>query len=609
MSESVMAKSIISPVDRLEKKTKSLKHGLFQVDISARYMLRVVKYALAVCVIMLVSTEPLTAYAQWQEPELIWKDASDQHDETKIASNEAGLMILVWGQHDGTKYVLKAKRYAPGTGWEPQETIDMCHDWRFNHYSVVMDRSGAAVVAYSKKEDGHWHALASRFEPGIGWSKPEFLEEHETRGAFAPSLAADKMGNTMAVWSQSDGNELSIWSNMYIAGAGWTGAELVEQNNTGHASNPKVVMYGTGKAVAVWEQSDGRRQAVWASRFLPASGWGLASVGDTDSSGSAKASQVVVDPEGNAIVVWAPWDGETYSVWANQFGSASGWGVPEPIEANPGSRTSLHPKVVVDSFGNATVVWQESLDDMRTDIWANRFESGRRWLGTELIEHIDPAPSLFQDVAVDPNGHVVAIWTQKSDGHVNLWSNTYKPGAGWQAQNLVENLEAGDAGSAVLAMDSYGRAIAAWRHYFVNFHEYYAAQYMPTGPLPSLVANGSGGPVFVDNDMPLSIDAKLLAGGQAGNMVDYFILAKMPQKALGEQIYSYSPWDGWLPGLRSSYTGKCRDIDSYRILHKPSHKGMPSGRYVLFFGVDLIPNGRFDAGHMYHDILPVTITE
>jgi hypothetical protein len=46
-----------------------------------------------------------------------------------------------------------------------------------------------------------------------------------------------------------------------------TVAELIEVDSAGDASNSQVAVDPSGNAVAVWQQSDGTRLSVWSSRF------------------------------------------------------------------------------------------------------------------------------------------------------------------------------------------------------------------------------------------------------------------------------------------------------------------------------------------------------
>ena len=77
----------------------------------------------------------------------------------------------------------------------------------------------------------------------------------------------DGNGNALAVWYQSDGTHDSIWANRYVVGTGWGNATLIETDNAGDGAPPQIAMDGDGNALAVWLQSDGTRYNVWANRF------------------------------------------------------------------------------------------------------------------------------------------------------------------------------------------------------------------------------------------------------------------------------------------------------------------------------------------------------
>jgi hypothetical protein len=70
------------------------------------------------------------------------------------------------------------------------------------------------------------------------------------------------------VWRQYDGTRYSIWSNRYVAGTGWSAAELIETDSAGSAGNPQVAVDSAGNAVAVWEQHDGTRNNIWSNRYV-----------------------------------------------------------------------------------------------------------------------------------------------------------------------------------------------------------------------------------------------------------------------------------------------------------------------------------------------------
>ena len=96
---------------------------------------------------------------------------------------------------------------------------------------------------------------------------------------------------------------------------GWGTAELIETDNSGTAVNPRIAIDTSGNAIAVWQQHDGERYNIWASRYTTGTGWGTPEPIETDNSGSASNPQIAIDPAGNAIAVWQQDNDTTNDIW------------------------------------------------------------------------------------------------------------------------------------------------------------------------------------------------------------------------------------------------------------------------------------------------------
>jgi hypothetical protein len=126
------------------------------------------------------------------------------------------------------------------------------------------------------------------------------------------------------VWEQSDGTfSTDIWSNRFIAGTGagtgWGTATLIETDNAGPAAMPQIAIDASGNALAVWLQWDGTRYSILANRYTASQGWGTAALIETDNAGDAGSPQIAFDANGNALAVWRQYDGTRYNIWSNRF--------------------------------------------------------------------------------------------------------------------------------------------------------------------------------------------------------------------------------------------------------------------------------------------------
>jgi hypothetical protein len=289
----------------------------------------------------------------------------------RVAVDSSGNALAVWIQLDGTRYTTHGNRFTPATGWGTAQRIGSYTRGGPSSPQVAVDPSGNGLAIWHQTDGGPISIWANRFSTATGWGTAELLTS-TAYFAFEPRIAVDPQGNGHAVWYQVDDGRTNIWANRFIPATGWGTAQPIETDNAGSASWPTLAVDSSGSALAVWEQSDGTRQNIWANRFTPATGWGTAQLLETDNAGNTSRPQVAVDPHGNALAVWVQSDGTRDNIWANRFIPAIGWGTAQLIETdNAGDASS--PQVAVDSSGNALAVWSQS-DGTRSNLLANRFE-------------------------------------------------------------------------------------------------------------------------------------------------------------------------------------------------------------------------------------------
>ena len=291
------------------------------------------------------------------------------------------------------------------------------------------------------------------------WKTAALIETDNAGTALAPQIAFDSSGNAIAVWTQSDGTRNNIYANRYVSATGWGAAALIETDNAGDAYNPQIAFDSSGNAIAVWYQYDGTRNNIYANRYATGTGWGAAALIETDNAETAWAPQIAFDSSGNAIAVWTQSDGTRNNVWANRYASGTGWGAAALIETNAGSASI--PQIAFDSSGNAIAVWTQ-YDGTRYNIYANRYASGTGWGAAALIETDNAGSASSPQIAFDSSGNAIAVWSQLVGTRDNILANRYVSGTGWGAAALIETDNAGDAWSPQIAFDSSGNAIAVW---------------------------------------------------------------------------------------------------------------------------------------------------
>ena len=319
-----------------------------------------------------------TAGTGWGGAALIESGVGDA-GHPQIAIDGSGNAIAVWWQREGGRINVVSNRYVAGAGWGAASVIETDSSGDVGTPQIGIDANGNAVAVWawaSAVPNGftyEYNVWANRYTAGAGWGTAGPIDSVNTGTAnVAPHVALDGSGNAIAVWHRPDGGWDSIWTNRYAAGTGWGAPALIETDNTNSARNARVAFDANGNAIAVWTQSDGLRDNVLANRYTAGSGWGVAMLIETDNAGSAFEAQIAFDSNGNATAVWSQRNvaGFTFDIWANRFSAGTGWGTATLIDSQP--EAARLPQIAVAGNGNVTAVWQQS-DGVRQNIWANGF--------------------------------------------------------------------------------------------------------------------------------------------------------------------------------------------------------------------------------------------
>jgi hypothetical protein len=251
---------------------------------------------------------------------------------------------------------------------------------------------------------------------------------------------------------------------------------------------PQVAADSTGNAVFAWERSDGSTACNnfpcerIQGRARSAAGT-LSAVQNISAAGKyAINPQVAVDPNGNAVFIWAQQVTPTEVVIVARRRSAGGvLGSPKSISAKIGPKGGYpyggEAVVGVDSNGNAVIVWErtDTAGDVRIQ---TRSLSASGTLSS--IQNLSPSgkDGSRPHVAVDPNGNAVFVWNS-SDKTTNCSGGgpcssaqartrtaagvlsaiqTLSSGGGQAAQDAVFQLPQ-------VGVDAGGNAIFVWRRY------------------------------------------------------------------------------------------------------------------------------------------------
>jgi hypothetical protein len=401
--------------------------------------------------------------------------------------------------------------------------------------AVATNRAGAAV------SNPAGLTVNAPPPPAGGWQVAGLIESEDLGDASRPQVAINAGGDGMAVWSQFDGTRNNIWANRYLATTGWGIATLIE-SDAGDAVVPQIVVDASGNATAVWQQRDANgRNNIVAIRYLVGVGWGTPAGIETKgpSAGDDQLPRIAMDASGNVIVAWERNAFSSTSIWANRYVPGTGWGTATQIGNGNPNVNHVTPQVTMDAAGNAFAVWVQ-YNGRITNVWGSRFVVGTGWGTAGLIQ--DDSASAGRDpmVAADASGNALLVWAQfdVTTSADHIWASRYVVGTGWGTSTLLQTSNpTQEANLPRVAFDASGNAMAVWNQGAFGLFSIYAARYS-TGA-------GWATPALIETHASGSSAANAAIGMDAGG--DAIVVWQLQDASLFTDTWAnrYAAGTGW----------------------------------------------------------------
>ena len=291
----------------------------------------------------------------------------------QIVADNNGNALAVWNLYNGTGSVW-ANRYTAGTGWGTAARVETGNTSSAGPPQIAIDASGNALAVWDRFDGGSRNNIwANRYTASTNtWGTAALIETGNAGTAGSPQIAVDANGNGVAVWPYFDGARYDIMATHYSADTNtWGPAAISLTAGAGSGNAPQIAFDSTGNAVAVWTQQTGTRYDIWANRYTASTGWGTAELIESDNAGNADNPQIAFDDSGNASAIWYQSDGTRHNIWANRYTAGTGWGTATLLETNNAGE-ALRPQIAIDGNANAIAVWDQH-DGTRISIWASSY--------------------------------------------------------------------------------------------------------------------------------------------------------------------------------------------------------------------------------------------
>ena len=373
----------------------------------------------------------------------------------------------------------------------------------------VQNGSGTANAAVSNV------AVTCAVASANAWQGAGLLETLDGN-ARDPQIAFSTNGSGMAVWSQvSPSGFFDIYARRYVAAMGWAAVQKIQvPDGATNYSSPRIALDAAGNAIIVFSQHVSEAYPTLnTARYSAASAsWGTT----TALAPSVTDAQLAIDSSGNAMVVYASWNGSYVDILAKRYEAGSStWQAARKLSADIGGSD---PRVAFDSSGNAIAIWRRmgSNSTVTQEIMGDRYVSGSGWHPQGLpttIASFAAGASRAHRLAVSSNGEAVAVWTQftAAEAHESVYASRFTGGS-WGTPAAVESGSRRAAMPSV-AMDANGNAIVSWFEEENSFVSVWARRYTAgvgaaAVRIDDLSMHASGGSLYATGGGPqVAMDA------------------------------------------------------------------------------------------------------
>ena len=241
------------------------------------------------------------------------------------------------------------------------------------------------------------------------------------------SISLSANNTAAAVWSVGGGVQVALRSP---AGA-WQAP--VSFATTGGASNLLARLDAQGNGVAAWSRLTSTGSVVESVTWTASGTFGQV-VQLSLSSQGAFLLDMAINEAGTAVVVWqaaAPLNNSSpYQVESASRPAGGSWSAVTSV--SPVVPQTWSPKVALDGFGNATVVWDQGATANNYRIYAATRPAGGARGSPARIEPSDWYMAGQSSVAADAAGNVTASWVvDDTNGAMFIHTATRPAGGAW----------------------------------------------------------------------------------------------------------------------------------------------------------------------------------
>ncbi len=336
---------------------------------------------------------------------------------------------------------------------------------------------GTAVAAWRRNDGEHLIVEAARRLPGQPFGPAAKLTDPGLDGA-APQVGIDNVGNATVAWEEdvpAPGSGTRVRVARLPAGA--NAFESPQTLSSSTAVAPAIGVGANGTAVVAFRANDGSDRVMKAAIRDGASGpFGLAKTisAPTDNffaTNNTAVGEVVVGPDGSAVVVWAMNSVAVparYELQTNERGPNEEFAAIGTTRSPASPVSAQEPTAAIDAAGRITIGWTE-VADFNSPSDDNSIRTMTRPLGGGFGSASTASGSgelaRGADLAAAADGTVVGVWVTGSGSSRRVEAAVRDPGSASFSADLPLSPAGDGFVTPRVATNAAGDSIVLWRDF------------------------------------------------------------------------------------------------------------------------------------------------
>jgi hypothetical protein len=297
----------------------------------------------------------------WSTPQIIDGYATRSATNAHLVVDHAGNAFVLWQEFDccfiHSLESIVVARYTQQAGWSKPTRLDDSYAFLAGKIDIKVDAAGNAYATWFSLDYLYYpepELKVSRYAINQGWSVPKVIAVESTMDSDgSPALAVDPRGEALLMWADDTGLKFARADQF----GNWSAPILID--SAVRRSPSSMMLLDSGVAFAAFV--DG------VKTYLPDKGWWSWTHPLFNQQNASSDPRIVVDPSGNAVVVWTQTNNGIGRIYAKRYRANHGWLNAAPIDAGNSLGAGLE-ELFLDASGSASAAWWQSNDLGTSDV-------------------------------------------------------------------------------------------------------------------------------------------------------------------------------------------------------------------------------------------------